>query len=573
MCGLCLHSAYSLQETIATSREVTDNCFVAFFDVAKAFDTIWINGLFYQLFKLGISGKIWRMMRLTYTNFECRVKIASKVSKPYFMECGIHQGGILSLLKYVAYTNSLLVQLVNSNLCLTIKGIKSTPIGYADDLSTACITRDRLDRVLLLVQGHSTKWRYQYNADKSAILTFGESKKDHMVNKNYRTFKLGGKKIPEKVVYEHVGTKAYIHDDDNTFIDDKLSKGRKTLNMCTGIGIKHKGINMACRNMIFWLIVVPTTLFGSELWTINDAVMQKLENFQKYSGRRIQRFGQNSPSAISYFGLGWMNLCTYVLFKKLMFAYTIINMEVDTQVRMMFTFRSIDFNNNLKTGMANRLRSPTFEILKASVKLGLYDTIMNMVHNNHHYTKREWKDVVLKKAWQMEDKFWLQQKRIFNIDNFLIKTLEKPRYLTWWLMSDLWPQKMGNFDDMARLVCGVSRLKADDPIYKKLPFGSRACILCQNCAEENIQHLIMQCSFHETMRKEMFDEIRKHTNVEGEQVIQNNPELLLNLLGKKHENIDMCTMTTIWMISSKYISQIYRNTLKIRVGWQGSSDG
>ena len=170
----------------------------------------------------------------------------------------------------------------------------------------------------------------------------------------------------------------------------------------------------------------------------------------------------------------------------------------------------------------------------------------------------------------MEDKFWLQQRRIFNIDNFLVKTLEKPRYLTWWLMSDLWPQNMGKFDDMARLVCGVSRLKADDPTYKKLPFGSRACILCQNCAEE---HLIMQCSYHESTRKDMFDKICKHTNVEGEQMIQNNPELILNLLGKKHENIDICAMTTIWMISSEYISQIYRNTLRVRIGLQGNNDG
>ena len=49
----CIHSAIVLQETIATSMENNNNCIVAFFDVAKAFDSIWTNGLFKQFF---ISG-------------------------------------------------------------------------------------------------------------------------------------------------------------------------------------------------------------------------------------------------------------------------------------------------------------------------------------------------------------------------------------------------------------------------------------------------------------------------------------------------------------------------------------
>ena len=45
----CVHTAFNLRETIATSLEASDNCFVAFFDVAKAFDTVWIDGLFKRL--------------------------------------------------------------------------------------------------------------------------------------------------------------------------------------------------------------------------------------------------------------------------------------------------------------------------------------------------------------------------------------------------------------------------------------------------------------------------------------------------------------------------------------------
>ena len=42
--------------------------FVAYFDVAKAFDSVWIDGLFYQLRKKGVCGKIWRLFYATRTS-------------------------------------------------------------------------------------------------------------------------------------------------------------------------------------------------------------------------------------------------------------------------------------------------------------------------------------------------------------------------------------------------------------------------------------------------------------------------------------------------------------------------
>ena len=57
----------TLQEAVAASGEANRTCFVAYFDVVKAFDSIWINGLFYQLYHLGISGRIWRIIKLVYS--------------------------------------------------------------------------------------------------------------------------------------------------------------------------------------------------------------------------------------------------------------------------------------------------------------------------------------------------------------------------------------------------------------------------------------------------------------------------------------------------------------------------
>ena len=106
-----IHTAMLLQESIAANLGEVDKIFVLYLDVSKAFDSVWIDGLFYQLHNMGIKGKLWRLLYKCYLDFRCRVRIGERYSDWYRMFCRIHQGGFLSLIKYTAFINSLLVML------------------------------------------------------------------------------------------------------------------------------------------------------------------------------------------------------------------------------------------------------------------------------------------------------------------------------------------------------------------------------------------------------------------------------------------------------------------------------
>ena len=196
----CLHTAMLLQETIASQLEVNPKVFVAYIDVAKAFDSVWVDGLFSQLYDLGIRGRTWRILYKTYSDFRCRVRIYDKVSEWYTMGCGIHQGGYLSLIKYVSFINSLLIHLNESNFGCEIHGLKVSPTGYADDVASASPSKRKVDAVLDAVFKHSRKWRYEFNAKKSAILVYGESKKDRNCIKDLRVYRLGNDIIKERKI-------------------------------------------------------------------------------------------------------------------------------------------------------------------------------------------------------------------------------------------------------------------------------------------------------------------------------------------------------------------------------------
>ena len=77
----CLHTAFLLQEIVAMSLENNNNCIVASYDVAKAFDSVWIGGIFKQINDRGITDETWRFLYSNYVDFKCCVKVMNSFSE------------------------------------------------------------------------------------------------------------------------------------------------------------------------------------------------------------------------------------------------------------------------------------------------------------------------------------------------------------------------------------------------------------------------------------------------------------------------------------------------------------
>ncbi len=62
-------------------------------DAKQDFDCIWINGLFYQLYKSGLDYVLWKILRSYYTGFYCTVRVAGIVSEWFEIKQGVLQVG------------------------------------------------------------------------------------------------------------------------------------------------------------------------------------------------------------------------------------------------------------------------------------------------------------------------------------------------------------------------------------------------------------------------------------------------------------------------------------------------
>ena len=124
-----------MREAIAQYRERGSSVYVCALDVAKAFDSIWINGWLYMLYEEHIDGKLWRLLVQMYRSFQCCVSIGAKLSSTFTAHQGLHQGAPISMIGFNLYSNKLIADLKNCQVGLHIGGIKVTSPAYGDDLT------------------------------------------------------------------------------------------------------------------------------------------------------------------------------------------------------------------------------------------------------------------------------------------------------------------------------------------------------------------------------------------------------------------------------------------------------
>ena len=558
----CVHSALSLQETIAVGLDAGKKVFVAYFDVAKAFDSVWIDGLFYQLHQMGIRGKIWRLLYQTYQNFWCKARVGGTYSDWYMMKCGIHQGGFLSLLKYTAFIDPLIREIENSNLGCSVVGIPTSPVGYADDMATCSTSKQRLDRALQMVSKYSDKWRYSYNAKKSAIMVYGESRAEFKKGRKFRQFAICREKVKETESYDHVGIKNCLFHDYKPRTQERISKGRRAFYAITSVGIKRKGISMKVCTTLFWSVIAPIVTYGCEIWVPRGDEIDSLRKFQRMVGRRCQRLHPNTPNYSAYLPLGWLSLDKFIQGKKLMFLRTILVLDDDAICKRILKERSLEFSQNIPRSRTNEYDSPIFEIINVSIDTGLYDTVMNMIHRDHFYTKDQWKKLVWDAVWNKEDEdcdsLYMNGRRV----PLVLEILVKPFYLIWWIISDKYPKLMKMCEKMSAIVTDSSLLKAHDVRLKKKSYWTKVCVKCNLGSVEDTMHIVMQCPHYQNIRQEMHTDL-EHLNCEEiSGALRNAQECFHIFMGKQPVNVSIENMIDLCRITGRHITSIYDDIIK-----------
>lgn len=198
-----VHAVKYLINFIRTALRQTKTVAALYFDIAKAFDTVWHNGLIFKMLRLGFSNWLIRIIISFLQDRKFEVHIGNKASTRRGILFGVPQGSVLSPSLYNIFVHDI------------PPPIKSKISQYADD--TVIFAAARMIKGLVkgvvsdarIIIKYFRKWKISVNPGKTQLM-FHSKRRTKQVPPESVT--LNGQIIPRSRTIKYLG----VHLDNRT---------------------------------------------------------------------------------------------------------------------------------------------------------------------------------------------------------------------------------------------------------------------------------------------------------------------------------------------------------------------
>ena len=300
----------AIRQVILKHIREGDTPYLCFFDLEKAFDSVEYHTLLSHIFKLGVNGKCWRIIREWYTDTYSVVKVNNKCSHPFQVNRGVRQGSVLSPTLFIAVMDSLLSYLESSGQGLTLRGMNVGCSAHADDVRAANLSLTSAQTQGDLINAFCKANSLKLNASKTELImpTKGKHKEGtcDMVGLNIQVQR-EVKCLRVWWRYDLSPEKSVVH------------QARRAFFALGSIGAFYGRLNPLTGRSLFETFVVPTLLYGCETWILSESHLHILESFQAEIGKRILGISKYHSNIGTRIGLHWPSVKARILCRKLTF--------------------------------------------------------------------------------------------------------------------------------------------------------------------------------------------------------------------------------------------------------------
>lgn len=279
------HPLVILQSDIITALHHKKPTIAIALDIAKAFDTAWIEGIIHKFSHIyNIDHHLCRLLYSYLTDRKFNVRINDTLSNTYPINAGVPQGGVLSALIYILYIADMPPPLTNIN---QIKRLQ-----YADDtliylsVKNVILGATRLNDYIQAILDYQSKWKIQCSPDKCELIVFRGPTKLHtksiIQNCSKIHIHINNKILTPQPTLKYLGiifsqdTKHIKH------IDNLICKATSATHAIRSIVYGTQGASPAVRTLCYKTLIRPIITYGCPCWSaISSHQMERLRVLER----------------------------------------------------------------------------------------------------------------------------------------------------------------------------------------------------------------------------------------------------------------------------------------------------
>ena len=234
--------------------------YTCFVDFKKAFDLVWLDGLFYKLRDLGVSDLFYNVIKNMYLQTQLTVRCNDNLTPFFSSDKGVRQGDSLSPTLFKVFVNDLPSALNNEKDSLLFGSLKLKCLLYADDLVLFSTSKDGLQRSLNSLNDYCKKWGLNVNLTKTKCIIFNKGGKLLTSCCSYN-----GQQIENVRSYTYLGIKFHCSGSFTEAKHNLYCRGLKAyFKLSKAFSVQKPNIKTFFH--VFDHTVKPVILYGSEIW-------------------------------------------------------------------------------------------------------------------------------------------------------------------------------------------------------------------------------------------------------------------------------------------------------------------
>lgn len=451
-------------------------------DFSKAFDYVVRDNLWFKLIKLGIRGKILKVIKTMYSSIKSRVKQLNTLSNEFPCLLGVRQGECLSPFLFSMFLNDIEEHfMLHGYKAIDIYMTKLFILLYADDIVILSETAEGLQNGFDILVEYCERWKLKVNVEKTKVMVF---RKAGMLPRNL-SFKYNGQLIEIVKSFKYLGI---VFTQGGSFHETQITlagQAQKAIFKLNSYLFNFYDVSIKHRLQLFDKLVLPILNYSCEVWGFHSA--NNIERVHTLYCKKLLNVKRCTQNDFVYGVLGRRQLIVYRYFRIVKYWLKILHCESHKYVKLVYDILMLDAE------LHPNKTSWVILIKRLLSGLGFYEVwIAQSVGNDNVFLN------ILRQ--RLNDNF---------VQNWHSRLVESRR-------SIFYREIVVNFafqeyfesinickyrNTMSRLILSSHNLAVESGRWHKpqsIPFNDRKCSVCHILEDE--YHLLLECSIYKDIR-------------------------------------------------------------------------